>query len=137
MLQRNDPSLYGQLLECGGPLDIIFFGFEHNELHLYAKLYGVESIRTGPIYPTASSPGSIILGYGKPLGQVIEADANYWQAGLAEAVRNLIEIATRENPASVGPPISIVRITKAGAEWTEKAPHCPDIQAYWPKSETT
>jgi hypothetical protein len=130
MLQVNHPAWYAQLVQSGGPLDIIFFGFENNEFNLYARLYGVQEIKSGPIRPTNDSPGLMILGYGKPLGKLIEKDKNYWGVGFPTAVHNLLQIAISDNPASVGPPIYVLRINKDGAEWIEKAPQCPDIQPY-------
>jgi hypothetical protein len=45
-------------------------------------------------------------------------------------IRKLIEVEIEANPAEVGSPIDILRITKDGAYWVQKKPQCPDIQTY-------
>lgn len=130
MLQINHPRVYAQLQESGGPLDAIFFGYEDNQFHLYAQFYGTDEKRSFGMRPTATSPGVIILGYGKALGKLIEADERFWDVGFVPAIHHLLEIAIQDNPALVGPPIYVLRITREKAEWIERAPHCPDIQPY-------
>lgn len=45
-------------------------------------------------------------------------------------IQKLIEVEIKANPAEVGAPIDILRITKDGADWVYKKPQCPDIQTY-------
>jgi hypothetical protein len=44
------------------------------------------------------------------------------------AVRDLVGLEISEDPAFVGPPIDILRLTKKGAKWVQRKPLCPDIR---------
>ncbi len=49
-------------------------------------------------------------------------------AGPVNLVRNLVEFEISRAPASVGPPVDILRLTGDGAEWIQKKSICPDIR---------
>jgi len=44
------------------------------------------------------------------------------------AARNLVELEISKDPSFVGPPIDILRLTRAGAEWIQRKSLCTDIQ---------
>jgi hypothetical protein len=56
-----------------------------------------------------------------------EDTPGFWQAGLADGVRGLIEIEIAARSEYVGPPIDLLQIKSQGAKWIQKKAGCPDL----------
>lgn len=50
--------------------------------------------------------------------------ASVWHKGIVPTINNLAAIAAKANPSTVGGPIDIVKVTRAGRKWIQKKSYC-------------
>lgn len=138
-IKNNNPDLYEGISSGGSILDILFFGIENNNPTMFYRTFN-------PLFPpfepsfsgmrgqviNDDRPAYICLGHTWPLAPHITEGPEYWKKmGLVSGVRNLIQIAIKDDPSMVGGPITILRIDRKGGKWIEKSPQCPPIKKYW------
>ncbi|MBD0326951.1 MAG: hypothetical protein ICV68_10995 [Pyrinomonadaceae bacterium] len=137
-IKQNDPATYREKMEGGQTfLTILVAGFEGGEPFLFIR--GFRAVPLGrqkigvsvvPDDCLADCREEIVV---KSLGETAaieglpEETPGFWTGGVVEGVRRLIETEIAARSEYVGPPIDILRIDKAGAEWIQKKPSCPGI----------
>lgn len=138
-LKRHDPDTYREKVEGGQTfLRILVAGFEGSEPLLFVRGFravpvGGQTIGVGvvPDDCVAGCGGKIVV---RALGETAAIDGlpeempGFWEGGLKEGVRRLIEMEIQAREEYVGPPVDILRIDAAGAQWLQKKPDCPAIE---------
>ena len=137
LIRQDDPSWYSQHAEGLPVLRILFDEFEGGMNRLRLREFVAKSAAIGDevdiLVRRTDCPGPdcaafrvFLLGQFDFAGRVA-GDAEMWKtAGLSEGVRRAIAAEIAANPGHVGPPISIVEISKDGPNWVEKGQCGPD-----------
>lgn len=138
-LKQHDPETYREKIEGGQTfLKILVAGFEGNRPLLFVRQFRAVSLSRGTIgvivvpddclsdcagYPVIRSLGETAAIDGLP-----EETPGFWENGIVEGVRRLIETEIAARSEYVGPPVDILRIDKTGARWIQRKQACPDIR---------
>lgn len=137
-LKQYDPDTYREKIEGGQTfLKILIAGFEGGRPLLFVRQFrAAPSGRREPGVsvvpddcPADCTDAFVIksLGETDAIDGLPEETQGFWQGGVAEGVRRLIETEIAARSEYVGPPVDILRIDKTGAQWVQKKPECPGM----------
>lgn len=140
-LKRLDPDTYRAKVEGRVFLKILVAAFEGNRPLLFVRHFRAAPARADIIGVTVTPDDCLAdcVGLGAPyvtkfLGEseaiegLAEETPGFWDRGVAEGVRRLVETEIAARAEYVGPPVDILRIDRSGARWVQKKPACPDTQ---------
>ena len=138
-LKKNAPETYFKKIEGGQIfLRVIVCGFEGGR-----PLVFVRSFKAAPISPQQIGVSVIpddclddcrdqiatrFVGETDAIEGLPEENPGFWQKGLVDGVRRLIETEIATRSEYVGPPIDILRIDRNGARWIQKKTECLNIE---------
>ena len=138
-LKKNAPETYFKKIEGGQIfLRVIVCGFEGGR-----PLVFVRSFKAAPISPQQIGVSVIaddclddcrdqiatrFVGETDAIDGLPEETPGFWQKGLVDGVRRLIETEIAARSEYVGPPIDILRIDRNGARWIQKKAECVNIE---------
>jgi hypothetical protein len=115
-------------------LSIVIAGFERGRPLVFVRNFRV--VQIGPerigvsVLPDdclKNCQGEIVtrfLGETAAIDGLPDETAGFWQQGLVDGVRRLIDTEIVARSEYVGPPIDIVRIDKRGVSWIQRKPEC-------------
>jgi hypothetical protein len=156
-LENRFPAKYEQLARDGKPLKVFFVGIEGGTAVLYQRAIhllpppsnhndisiepvtdcpGKDCLDNRALFRLAGDPFDELTAY---LGANRERLQQSFYSEPVEVIRATIQVAadaasrhaTPRQPASVGPPIVILKIVKGKiAEWVTEKGRCPEIQPY-------
>ena len=125
---------YSQFLKFG-PLHFVLFGFENGVAVMSVRDYDAVVSAEGSItlrvnrdtsVDVASGDYATYLGSNKAIRQFRSARPRFWlSTSPLNGIRKLIQMEIESNSEYVGPPISILEVTKEGARLVENKLHCP------------
>ena len=81
-------------------------------------------LRAGTFAPPAPAPALLFLGTSEAAAAYEGEHPEVWAAGSVAGVRELLEVQVGATPATVGPPVDILRLTKDGGEWVQRKEGC-------------
>ena len=138
-LKKNAPETYFKKIEGGQIfLRVIVCGFEGGR-----PLVFVRSFKAAPISPQQIGVSVIpddclddcrdqiatrFVGETDAIEGLPEENPGFWQKGLVDGVRRLVETEIAARSEYVGAPIDILRIDRNGARWIQKKSECPELQ---------
>ena len=137
-LKKGDPEAYKRKIEGGQMfLRILVAGFENGRPLIFVRSFRAALISQHNIGVSVFADdclddckGQVVtrfFGETDAIDGLPEDTPGFWQAGLVEGVRRLIETEIAARSEYVGPPIDIVRIDQNGARWIQKKAECPEI----------
>lgn len=134
-LKQHDPGTYREKVEGGQTfLKILIAGFEGNTPLLFVRQFravpinrqtiGVSIVPDDCLKDCAQGIVVKSLGETAAIDGLPEETPGFWEGGIVEGVRRLIETEIAARSEYVGPPIDILRIDKTGAHWIQKKASC-------------
>ena len=138
-LKKRAPETYKKKLEGGQIfLRIIVAGFERGRPLIFVRKFRAIQLSPQQIGVGVSPDDCLddchadivtrFLGETEAIDGLPEETAGFWQRGLVEGVRQLIETEIAARSEYVGPPIDILRIDKNGAQWIQRKPECSEAR---------
>jgi hypothetical protein len=109
-------------------VEVVFVGRENGESNMVARRYRVEGSSRGVEIdrcPRCRNIAFLTLGQSTPIAREIERNPKFIEREPATVVRDAINIAMKNRPMEVGPPINILEIDQRGARWLEGGDVCP------------
>ena len=135
-VRTNSPDEFHTRLEGQTFLRIVIAGFEGGRPLIFIRQFRTTFIARGigvtviPDDCLAGCEGEVVtrfLGETDAIDGLPEDTPGFWQGGLADGVRRLIEIEIAARSEYVGPPIDLLQIKAQGAKWIQKKAGCPDL----------
>jgi hypothetical protein len=134
-LKKRAPETYTKKIEGGQIfLRIIVGGFERGRPLIFVRNFraiqlspqqiGVSVIPDDCLADCHADVVTRFLGETAAIDGLPEETPGFWQQGLINGVRRLVETEIAARSEYVGPPIDILRIDKNGAQWIQKKPEC-------------
>jgi hypothetical protein len=141
-LKRLDPDTYRVKVEGRVFLKILVAAFEGGRPLLFvrhfraapsrADIVGVTVIPDDCLADCGGGAGAThvmrFLGESEAIEGLAEETPGFWDEGVAEGVRRLVETEIAARAEYVGPPVDILRLDRSGARWVQKKPACPATQ---------
>ena len=136
-LKTYEPDTYFKKI-AGGQLflRLIIAGFEKGKPLIFVRSFRALQFNPGQIGVSVipddcldNCEGAVVtrfLGETEAIEDLPEETRGFWQSGLEDGVRRLIETEIAARSEYVGPPIDIVRITKSGIQWVARKPECQE-----------
>ena len=134
-LQRRAPDSYSRKFAGGRAfLRFVVAGFERGRPLVFVRNF--RAVQFGPqkigitVLPDDCRDdchGNVVtrfLGETEAIDGLPEETPGFWQEGLINGVRRLVETEIAARSEYDGPPIDIVRIDKNGVQWIQKKPEC-------------
>jgi hypothetical protein len=78
------------------------------------------------VKPTFTRSHTIMAGWKTDVAHLIN-DNNFWKGNPVEKVKTVIELQIQATPDKVKAPIDILQVDKAGPQWIQRKPECPDV----------
>ena len=139
LLKKNAPETYYKKIEGGQMfLRIIVAGFERGRPLIFIRNFRAVELSPQDIGVSVlpddcldGCQGEVVtrfLGETAAIDGLPEETLGFWQQGLVNGVRRLIETEIAARSEYVGPPIDILRIHRNGAEWIQKKAECAGVQ---------
>lgn len=134
-VQRREPDSYGQKFAGGRAfLKIIVAGFEKGQPLVFVRSFRAVQFDSQNIGVSVSPDdclndcrGEIVtrfLGETEAIDGLPEETPGFWQHGLVNGVRRLVETEIAARSEYDGPPIDILRLDKKSAQWIQRKPEC-------------
>ncbi len=138
-LKKHAPETYNKKIEGGQMfLRVIIAGFEKGHPLIFVRNFRATQISVQQIGVSVLPDDCLegcqgvvvtrLLGETDAIDGLPEETPGFWQQGLVNGVRRLIETEIAARSEYVGPPIDILRIDRNGARWIQKKAGCTDIQ---------
>jgi hypothetical protein len=138
-LKKRAPETFKKKIEGGQFfLRIIVGGFERGRPLIFVRNFraiqlspqqiGVSVIPDDCLDDCRGDVVTRFLGETEAIDGLPEETAGFWQRGLIEGVRHLIETEIAARSEYVGPPIDLLRIDKNGARWIQRKPQCGETR---------
>ncbi|MDA8325474.1 MAG: hypothetical protein M0033_04580 [Nitrospiraceae bacterium] len=136
--RKDNPAFFtGKFAEY--PLfTIIIAGLDDGKPVLMVRTFKLNVSPSGPSFDIArfACPGdcrtpsiTIVAGETGGIRRYLRQNAGLpSKADSVTFVRSLVEFEISKSPASVGPPVDILRLTGNGGQWVQKKSSCPDIR---------
>lgn len=116
----NAPSEYQKQYEGKKVLELVFITAINGSPRLAVLYWRAEDRRLhrdGPTYQ--GSMQCIVVGNNSAVKAYQEDNPNWANASAKTLVRKFLEIEATSHPDSVGPPFSIIKLSKSGVEWAD------------------
>lgn len=134
-LKQHDPDTYREKVEGGQTfLKILVAGFEGTQPLLFVRQFRAVPVNRQTIGVSVvpddclkDCTGQVVV---RTMGETAAIDGlpeetnGFWEQGIAEGVRRLIETEIAARGEYVGPPVDILRIDKRGAQWIQRKSLC-------------
>jgi hypothetical protein len=136
-LKQHDEASYLKKIQGQTFLRLIIAGFERNRPLIFVRQFraiqinprtiGVEVFADDCLAECKDEVVTRFLGETEAIDGLVEETPGFWQTGLANGVRRLIETEIKARDEYVGPPIDLLRIDAHGAQWIQKKRECAGI----------
>jgi hypothetical protein len=134
-VQRREPDSYGQKFVGGRVfLKIIIAGFEKGQPLVFVRSFravqfdpqnvGVSVLPDDCLNDCRGAIVTRFLGETEAIDGLPDETPGFWQQGLVNGVRRLVETEIAARNEYDGPPIDILRLDKRGAQWIQRKPEC-------------
>lgn len=134
-LKKHAPETYSRKIEGGQLfLRMVAAGFEKGRPLIFVRSFRAAQLSPQQIGVSVlpddcldGCRGDVVtrmLGEIDAIDGLAEDSPGFWQAGLIDGVRRLLETEIAARSEYVGRPIDILRIDKNGARWIQKKPEC-------------
>jgi len=136
-VRTNSPDEFHTRLEGQTFLRVLIAGFEGNRPLIFERQFRTTFIARGvgvtviPDDCVDGCAGEIVtrlLGETEAIEGLPEETPGFWQGGLAEGARRLVEIEIAARSEYVGPPVDLLLINAQGAKWIQRKPGCADVK---------
>jgi hypothetical protein len=132
--KRNEQNEYRKYFQTISKIEVIFFWARQGQLFVrFQAFQGIDTPET--VLVNVSPDGGTCppcqrdmirywtLGEREPMRKRLGQESS-WKGGSLKAARRAVELAIQANPAMVGPPIDIVRISQVGIPWKDFRKEC-------------
>lgn len=136
-LKQHDQETYLRKIQGKTFLRLIVAGFEHDRPLIFVRQFRANQINEQMVVAEliaddclANCPGEIatrFLGETEAIDGLAEETPGFWEKGLANGVRQLIQTEMGARDEYVGPPIDLLHIDARGAKWIQRKPECAHI----------
>jgi hypothetical protein len=134
-VQKREPDSYGQKFAGGRAfLKIIVAGFEKTQPLVFVRSFravqfdphniGVTIVPDDCLNDCRGDIVTRFLGETEAIDGLPEETPGFWQPGLVDGVRRLVETEIAARSEYDGPPIDILRLDKNGSQWIQRKSEC-------------
>jgi hypothetical protein len=138
-MRKNEPEAYNKRIEGGQVfLRVVITSFEKGRPVIFVRNFRAARITQQQFGITVvpddcldDCHGEVVtrfLGETEAIDGLPEETPGFWQSGIVDGVRRLIQTEIDARSEYVGPPIDFVRINKNGVQWIQKKPECSGIR---------
>jgi len=138
ILKKQRPDFYEGVMKGGAILDLTAVRLSDNGIEAYEKaFYFVRTQELGRKHITGDRPTTCSLAPGQQACMLVTnqpqivayvgSHPDIWNGDIIGAIDRLMQVAQHANPQNIGPPISILAITRQGPRWLRQN-NCPDIR---------
>lgn len=134
-VQRREPDSYNKKFAGGRAfLKVVVTGFEKAQPLVFVRSFravqfdqkniGVTVLPDDCLNDCRGDIVTRLLGETEAIDGLPEETPGFWQQGLVNGARRLVETEIAARSEFDGPPIDILRLDKKGAHWLQRKPQC-------------
>jgi hypothetical protein len=128
---KKNPEYYTEKLLNRTVTHVVLFGWENDSPSLvvvdFAAIEGRDKLPVvKPFFTPTPHTQVIMRGLSQNVVQLIN-DNVFWKSNPIEKVKTVIELQIQATPDKVKAPIDILQVDRAGPQWIQRKPECPDV----------